>query len=349
MVANFPIISIPLRKRGLFPSDRRKFLKAVRAVVGSWDADIIHTHISVGNYLHGTQTLPPTVHHLHGLPYHALKIWGTLRKIGQRTCRIWNLVYDLHADSLYRKYLRQANAVIVFCPSIRTYVIKRYHVPLDKVHVVFNGVSPVFLKSYSKLEIRKELNLDENCFIVLFVGRLIEGKGIITLLKALQLIRKKKRGKDIQLLIVGSKFGTNWLQSLVRAVASHGDTVIEFPHVPYENMPKYYAAADLHVLGHSFGLGFPKTCLESLACGTPVIMTRNLDAEVIVGQNERGMLLNNKTDHIELAEKILYFVEHKDLPREMGEKGRRLIRKKYTWGRTVENLTTIYRKVLDTS
>jgi len=345
MLENFPIISIPLRKRGIFPSDRREFLKTIKALVDSWDADIIHTHISIGNYLHGTQMLPPTVHHLHGLPYKAFEIWRSLRKIGQRKGRFLELRHDLHADSLYRRYLRKANAVVLFCLSIRADIIQRYKVPPDKVHVVFNGVSPVFLKPYPKLKMRKELNLDDDRFIVLYVGRLVEGKGIIPLLKALRLVKKKIRRKDIQLLIIGSQFGTDWLRSLVRSAASRKDFVIEIPHVPYANLPKYYAAADLFYSG-AFAYGFPKTCLESLACGTPVTITKTLDTEVIIGQNERGMLLNS-IDHIELVKKISYFMEHEDLARKMGEKGRRLIHKKFTWERTVENLNSVYSKVLD--
>ena len=77
------------------------------------------------------------------------------------------------------------NGVIAFCPSIRADIIHRYHIPSEKVNVVFNGVSSDFLKSYPKYEMRKKLALDEDCFLVLFVGRLIEGKGIIPLLKAL--------------------------------------------------------------------------------------------------------------------------------------------------------------------
>ena len=59
------------------------------------------------------------------------------------------------------------------------------------------------------------------------------------------------------------------------------------------------------------------------------------------------MLLDQGTDHKEIAKTILYFVEHEEASREMGGNGKQLISKKYTWEKTVENINAIYGNVLD--
>lgn len=102
---------------------------------------------------------------------------------------------------------------------------------------------------------------------VLFVGRLVDGKRPLNAVHALAVARSM--GLDATLYVAG----TGPLEAELRRVAVQEsvDDAVEFlGHVPYEEMPAVYRAADVLVLP-SRDEGFPRTVLEAMASGVPVV------------------------------------------------------------------------------
>lgn len=126
----------------------------------------------------------------------------------------------------------------------------------------------------SKLRVKKELGWKYK-FVVLFVGRLVEEKGILVLLEA-----AKKWNKNISLVIIGTgpleeriKNQTSPLRRV--GLGYEGQAIIK--NVKYvgkvnnNDLPKYYNAANVTIVPSIHEEGFGRVILESLACGTPVI------------------------------------------------------------------------------
>lgn len=109
---------------------------------------------------------------------------------------------------------------------------------------------------------------------ILFVGRLVEKKGLIYLIRALKIVKKQFPG--VHLCVVGG--GPD--ESLVRAEVSRLDLIdsVEwFGALPQASLPNHYRQASLFVApfvmaksGDQEGLGL--VALEAIACECPVIL-----------------------------------------------------------------------------
>lgn len=104
-----------------------------------------------------------------------------------------------------------------------------------------------------------------NRFIVLFVGRLIKEKGVEELIKSIKLLNKK-----ITLIIIG----TGPTENKVTEASLKHRNILFMGKISQDELPLYYAAADLLVVPSTSEEGFGRVVIESLACGTPVIGSR---------------------------------------------------------------------------
>lgn len=116
---------------------------------------------------------------------------------------------------------------------------------------------------------RRALGLPCDRRIVLFVGRLANGKGLDTLIDAFAML--SPREPDATLVLVG---GGDQRDALARRAARRGiGAQVHFAGpVPWEAVPEWMRAADVLALA-SEGEGMPNTVREALACGRPVVTT----------------------------------------------------------------------------
>lgn len=116
-------------------------------------------------------------------------------------------------------------------------------------------------------KIKAELGIQEKR-LILYVGRLIAGKGLETLLEAYAGLNRHLEG--VGLLIVGDGPLKKVMESQCRIsglskVFFHGSQ-------PYEELAKYYGISDCLVLP-TYSDQWPLVVLEALACGLPVVTT----------------------------------------------------------------------------
>jgi glycogen(starch) synthase len=105
--------------------------------------------------------------------------------------------------------------------------------------------------------------------VVLFVGRLVEGKRPGAAITALEQLRETH--PDARLVVCGDG---PLREELGATVAERGLTkaVTFLGHVPYDEMPTVYRGADTLILP-SRAEGLPRTVLEALATGVPVVVS----------------------------------------------------------------------------
>lgn len=111
---------------------------------------------------------------------------------------------------------------------------------------------------------------ESNKFIFLFIGRLIRSKGIVEYLKAASLIKSK--WPDIECQVVGSYDSTHpdRISKTELDEALNQNDIRWFDHV--DDVRDLIAAADVVVLP-SYREGMPRSILESMAMGKPIITT----------------------------------------------------------------------------
>jgi glycosyltransferase involved in cell wall biosynthesis len=104
------------------------------------------------------------------------------------------------------------------------------------------------------------------------------------------------------------------------------------------NPEDYFQLADVAVYP-SLSEGFGRASLETMACGTPVIVTEN--SQGIVQDGETGFVLPVR-DAEGIKEKLEYLYENKSKAREMGKRAARAARAKKPFGDVVYE---IYQKI----
>jgi len=175
-----------------------------------------------------------------------------------------------------------------------------YAVPDGKISVIPCGVNLDLFQPGDKRAARQKLGLGDGK-LMLFVGRVERLKGIDKLIQSIPYIQNTRP----RLLIVGEDGNRPGEIRKLKTLADNlglADRVNFTGLVEYEKLPDYYNAADVFVFPsyyESFGLA----PLESLACGTPVVVTSVGDLINIVREGETGYVLSDNEPQ-RLAEKI---------------------------------------------
>ncbi|MFC1669974.1 glycosyltransferase family 4 protein [Spirochaetota bacterium] len=151
----------------------------------------------------------------------------------------------------------------------------------------------------------------------LFFGRLVEGKGIETLLKAVKNIELKK------LLIIGDGHLRKKLEDFVKT-NSLNSRIVFAGYKPRDEMIKIIKKSLFVIVPSEWYENYPYSILESFACGKPVIGSNlgGIPEQVIDGKT--GLLF--KSGNAEnLKEKIIYLINNPEKIIEMGNNARNFV------------------------
>lgn len=184
-------------------------------------------------------------------------------------------------------------------------------------------------------------NLSLTNFTVIFVGRLVETKGIVYLLEALSQL--KESGRAAKAIIIGTGPLENELRSYVEKHDLQEDVVFN-GWVDQSKLPAYYATADVFVgpsLYEAQGLVF----VEGLASGIPVITTVGNGPDDFVEDGVNGYLVKPKSSQ-ELFEKLAQLYDNPALLRRMKAAAPIAVREKFAWKTTADSYIKSWRQYL---
>jgi len=211
-----------------------------------------------------------------------------------------------------------------------------------KVNVIPYSVG---LKSEASREDAAAIETDSSNPI-LFVGRLVERKGVDYLLQALRLVRERH---DAKAVIVGDGADKDKLVRLARDLEI--DQAVTFAGFVDEGLlVRYFKECSMFVLpavfdkkGDTEGQGV--VILEAMSFKKPVVASRVGGIRDIVVDGETGILVGEK-DSQGLSAAISTLLENKDVAREMGLRGYELYRRTYSWDSITEKWRRLYGEVI---
>lgn len=161
---------------------------------------------------------------------------------------------------------------------------------------------------------------------LIFVGRLVESKGVGTLLQAFSLLAENY--PELKLSILGD--GPN-KRVLVNQVKTLGldPRVVFHGSVSQDQLPAYYHQASIAILpSKSEGLGL--VVVEALACGCAVIASDLPAIKDVITHKESGLLF--ETDNAEaLANCIDMLLQDTELATRLAASGRKMAVDKFSW------------------
>jgi len=168
------------------------------------------------------------------------------------------VVYDIE-----RRGTEAASAVIAVSHYTAGILAGRYDVPLDKIHVVHNGINP------GTIEVRTRRS--RNGPVVLFLGRITSQKGPEYFVRAAEKVLHKY--DNVRFVMAG--WG-DLAPNIIETVAARhlGSKILFTGFLHGSQVDHAYRMSDLYVMpsvSEPFGL----TALEAVQHGLPVIMSRS--------------------------------------------------------------------------
>lgn len=219
-----------------------------------------------------------------------------------------------------------------------------------KAHVLKNAIDVErFSKDVSeeqKRSIRKKLGLSEKDFVVLYVGRIMEIKGVLELMRAIIGLEDKY----IKLLIMGSANSGKWAFSpyerKVRKLSEqHKERIIFTGYVDNADVYRYASVADVHCVPTLVEEAAPLTVLEAMAEGLPLVVTKS--GGVVEYVDESTALIIGKENVVKLLSRaICYLKEHPEERERMSENAK-IKSKKYDEAVYYKNFVEIINKIME--
>jgi len=207
---------------------------------------------------------------------------------------------NLAKKILYKFLLKKANLVIVNSKEFNKQMTKYFNV---KSKVIYN---PLNKNEIRKLSLDKSLKVFNNkkSLKIINIGRFVDQKDQITLLKALN---KIKNIINYEAVLVGRGKLKFFLQEYIaKNNLNKKIKITDFKLNPYA----FLRQADLFILTSKYE-GLPNVLLESLTLKKFVISTNCQTGPKEILLNGKGGLLFNVGNFNQLAKKILYFNDNK--------------------------------------
>ena len=239
-------------------------LGALRAAASAWlrgrpDAVIV-SHFALN-------ALPVLTHvGRHPLVVHFQGPWGEESRVEGAG----PLAVLAKATAEWAVYARASRA-IVLSTAFRDLLARRFRVPLDRIDVVPGGVDvDRFAVAPSRAECRRTLGWPTDRPIVFCVRRLVRRVGVDTLVEAA--VELRARVPDALVLVAGRGPLQGELEARIAALGLERHVrLVDF--LPDDLLPTAYRAADLSVVPTAALEGFGLVTVESLAAGTPCVVT----------------------------------------------------------------------------
>lgn len=239
-----------------------------------------------------------------------------------------------------RLILRSASAVVVNSQTTGK-VVQRLFGAGVRVHVVTPGVSDMTFLSREAARARLGVGADEE--VVLAISRLVERKGIDTLIEA---AKSLPLSDHVRIVICGDGPEEHALRELA---ASCPHPVQFVSRASDEHKAEWLAAANVFCLPvkdvpndmEGFGIAF----LEGALAGLPAIAGRAGGTEEAVIDQETGIIVNG-SDAREVARALMLLLGDPEKQRVMGEAGRRRALKDFRWEDRWKAFQDIFRSMV---
>ncbi|TAE60316.1 MAG: glycosyltransferase family 4 protein [Nostocales cyanobacterium] len=247
----------------------------------------------------------------------------------------WNLPYELKLPvALLEKYnLNHSHGIISGNQDGADILRQRGYTGKIKVLPQL-GVDETLFTPQPQPELAAKFGIQENEFVVGFVGRFVPEKGLLTLLKALVNIKDK----PWKLLLLGRG---DLKAELIKIATENNITekVIFVESVPHDEVANYinlmntlvlpsettYKFKTLTAVGWKEQFGH--VLIEAMACKVPVIGSDSGEIPYVIG--DAGLIFPEGDDQA-LASCLLQLMENPDLAKNLGEKGYEKAMLKYT-------------------
>ena len=310
-------------------------LAAVSRRLAMRDYDLLHSHWILPQGFTG-MLASQVLRTPHVITVHGGDIFGLRGKLMSR---------------LKRASLARADAVTVNS-SFTESAVSQLSPDLQRLERIPMGVA---VKPLSKSQKQHAVQIGEKYRraggpLLLFIGRIVEEKGLQDLLSTVGLLRRDL--PETTLLILGEGQERAEMEALSESLGV--DDQVHFAGwVDSESIPTYLAAADIFVgpsrrapdgWVEAQGLTF----LEAMAAGTPVIASRLGGILDSVTDGETGLLVEERSPQ-QIADAVRRLLDNPQLAENIAENASRKVRSRFSRAASAGDFSTLFRDLITQS
>lgn len=292
------------------------FRQKMEEVINEFNPDIIHSgHIWILSSI-ATEFNIPTIVSSHGTDILGYDAWEK---------------FHIYSNNV----IKNAKNIITISESNNEQVLQKFPQAKSKVVNIVNGYDQdiFYRKEYSKKDVLNKIGISGTYNkIVLLSGRLVHVKGIDILLEAAKIYEED----DILTLIVGEGILHKELENQAKEL--NLKNVYFLGAKRQEELNELYNIADITVLSSRYE-GLALVVLESLATGTPVVVT-DIEAMLKFMKNDYGIIVK-KENPTELANGIIKALNEKD--KYNTNKVAQYIRENYSTKKIINRIIDLYK------
>ncbi len=235
-------------------------------------------------------------------------------------------------------------------------IIKEEFCSAEKLHVIGNGSSNgIDVANFNRDEVsvsdrqilKKQLGIQENDFVFIFVGRLVKDKGInelITAFKNLNLsLRNSALKQPLKLLLVGplEQELNPLLPETLATIQSHSQIIT----VGFQKDVRLYFSISDCLVFPSYREGFPNAVLQAGAMSLPSIVTNINGCNEIINEGENGLIIPVKNEK-DLEVAMIKITENSEVYEKMKVQSRPKVVERYSQQNVWNDLLKEYREAL---
>ena len=220
--------------------------------------------------------------------------------------------------------------------DLKNKIIDLYNIKSEKIYVLPNILDTNHFRPMQKSK--------SNYFKILHIGRFERTKGVETLIKAFT--KLSKLFNNIKLINVGEARGPS-LKKCMEWIEQEGlSKNVQFTgFVKYEDLPSYYAAADVVVVPSEIYESFSYAVAQGMACGKPVIASKIGGIPETLNYGESGILFN-PGDIDDLTEKIKLLYHDLKMRRLIGDSARLFCKNNFSMETLQPKYLAFYQSIL---
>lgn len=242
--------------------------------------------------------------------------------------------------------LDAANRIVVYSDKMIPFIQKVNHsIPSSKFSIIRNAVDETrFVPMPKDEKILRDLGIQEDEKVVLFVGKIMERKGILDILQMIPMVKNKQK---LKVVLIGSidERSSDFLKiNKLLTSLNLREKVILKGKIPNYELVKYLSCSDVYIYLTKGCEGIPRSILEAMACGKPIIATPIAGIPDAVISGETGYLV---TTFSEAANKLDDLLTDDALYKKISINCRNKIISEFTYGETLPELVKLFNSVME--
>ena len=241
------------------------------------------------------------------------------------------------------EFIIKADKIITVSPNFAKDIIEENNIEKEKMILVPNTVRKSFFKEaiYSKVIEEKY----SNKFVVLYLGDTNIRRGLLTAIRATQLL--SKRIVNFKLVIVGQNTTDSILKEETKKL--NLESFIDFEGWQDVSLfPSYIVASNICIsplyrsIQHD--VAYANKIFQYMSLGKPILVSNATAQKEIVERINSGLVHQEKNKD-DFSSKVLELYQNEEKAEELGNNGKQFIENEFSWEVTSQALVKLYNEL----